>query len=139
MKRLAPCFFILLFSSCVSVAGRLRPAWSPGWSEIVSQASSVSDNVEVRVFLNEPEQVLPGVEITAERLGGESSGAQMSGTAVTNASGVAFLSLSPGTWRLRGELVSVSSVSRKLLIHVGKRYVVKMYTTLAHTEPITVY
>src|SRR6266851_7459638 len=107
----AALFVLILFSlRCVSVASRLRPAWSPGWSEIAiqSQTDARSSNLEVRTFFDA--QTLPGAEITAERLTKQAPNETgKTPSEITNGEGVASFSLHPGTWLIRADISGINA------------------------------
>jgi len=122
----------------------MRPIWAPAWSTLTESpttATTVRDNIQITVFYSGDgdAQPLPGVSVIATPTGDAKLAAWRVVESVTDPSGRAILSLPPGVWKIRAELVGLVPVKQTLSVANGVSYDIKMYTTFLHSEPVTVF
>jgi hypothetical protein len=120
----------ILSMSCVSVGGRLRPAWKKAFADtrcVVANADVDLVEVEaiVRDFWNSS---LPGIQIVASRPRGSVAPISVRGST----EGSARFRLQPGLWRMTAALEGFHSATTQLWVVAREYCVVHFYLQPEH-------
>lgn len=128
---------VLLVLGCVPVAGRLRPSWSPVWSDSTCHMA-VRDFHEVAVLVTDDKgQTLPGATVRGIPLASEAGKYEQVQICVTSGEGACTLRLRPGAWTISAELYGAYPSAETLVIESRTRCRVEFHLSFRQEDVIT--
>jgi hypothetical protein len=130
---------VVMAGGCISVAGRTRPRWSPGWSTVKaapSSSDSETDNVRIVAWIGD--QRLDNAFVDATPVAPNERLEIVPG--LTRADGEVVLSVPAGRWAIKVEQRGSFPVTRRLTIRRGASYVIETHTDrTAIPPPVVVF
>jgi hypothetical protein len=122
---------IVLVVGCQSVGGRLRPAWSRGWSSVTCTPAATAPLGELVVAMIDDYGVpLPGMPV-------EITNADVRVSNYTHNQGEVIFRLAPGKWRVSFAYDGFRPLTREIVLPAETRCRVELFVVYEQQTPIT--